>query len=57
MLAEHKPPVHHASGIALITSSVRRAAPDSIDPKIHHSNLLTSILAKIEANAAGQTTP
>ncbi len=45
VLAEHK--------ITLITSSVRRAAPDSLDPKIHHNNLLTSILAKIEANAAG----
>jgi branched-chain amino acid aminotransferase len=53
VLAEHKPPVYDASGITLITSSVRRAAPDSIDPKIHHNNLLTSILAKIEANTAG----
>ena len=26
---------------------------DSLDPKIHHNNLLTSILAKIEANVAG----
>ncbi len=53
VLAEHKPPVYDASGITLITSSVRRAAPDSLDPKIHHNNLLTSILAKIEANVAG----
>jgi branched-chain amino acid aminotransferase len=53
VLAEHKPPVYDSSGITLITSSVRRAAPDSIDPKIHHNNLLTSILAKIEANVAG----
>jgi branched-chain amino acid aminotransferase len=53
VLAEHKPPVYDTSGITLITSSVRRAAPDSIDPKIHHNNLLTSILAKIEANVAG----
>jgi len=53
VLAEHKPPVYDPAGIALITSSVRRAAPDSLDPKIHHNNLLTSILAKIEANAAG----
>ena len=28
-------------------------APDCLDPKIHHNNLLPSILAKIEANAAG----
>jgi len=53
VLAEHKPPVYDSSGITLITSSVRRAAPDSLDPKIHHNNLLTSILAKVEANAAG----
>jgi branched-chain amino acid aminotransferase len=53
VLAEHKPPVYDASGIRLITSSVRRPAPDCLDPKIHHNNLLPSILAKIEANAAG----
>ena len=32
---------------------MRRPAPDCLDPKIHHNNLLTSILAKIEANVAG----
>ncbi len=53
VLAEHKPPVYDQSGISLITSSVRRTPPDSLDPKIHHNNLLTSILAKIEANNAG----
>jgi branched-chain amino acid aminotransferase len=53
VLPEHKPPVYDSSGITLITSSVRRTAPDSLDPKIHHNNLLTSILAKIEANVAG----
>jgi branched-chain amino acid aminotransferase len=53
VLPEHKPPVYAADGITLITSSVRRTAPDSLDPKIHHNNLLTSILAKIEANVAG----
>src|ERR1700683_1746936 len=53
VLPEHKAPVYDASGITLITSSVRRTAPDSLDPKIHHNNLLTSILAKIEANIAG----
>ncbi len=52
VLPEHKPPVYDAAGITLITSSVRRAAVDSLDPKIHHNNLLTSILAKIEANVA-----
>lgn len=53
VLAEFKNPVYDASGIKLITSSVRRSAPDSLDLKIHHNNLLTSILAKIEANVAG----
>ncbi len=53
VLPEHKAPVYEAGGITLITASVRRTAPDSLDPKIHHNNLLTSILAKIEANVAG----
>ena len=53
VLAEFKPPVYDTGGIRLITSSVRRPAPDVLDPKIHHCNLLNSILAKIEANAAG----
>jgi len=53
VLAEYKPPVYDQSGIRLITSSVRRPPPDCLDPKIHHNNLLPSILAKIEANAAG----
>jgi branched-chain amino acid aminotransferase len=53
VLAEHKPPVYDQAGITLITSGVRRPAPDVLDPKIHHNNLLTSILAKIEANVAG----
>jgi len=53
VLPEHKSPVYDTSGITLITSSLRRAAADSLDPKIHHNNLLTSILAKIEANVAG----
>ncbi len=52
ILAEHKPPVYDRSGLSLITSSVRRSPPDCLDPKIHHANLLQSILAKIEANAA-----
>ncbi len=53
VLAEHKPPVYDRSGIRLVTSSLRRFDPDTLDPKIHHANLLQSILAKIEANAAG----
>ena len=53
VLAEHKAPVYDSGGITLITSAVRRTSPDSLDPKIHHNNLIPSILAKIQANAAG----
>jgi branched-chain amino acid aminotransferase len=53
VVAEHKPPVYDSGGIALATASVRRPGPDVLDPKIHHNNLINSILAKIEANAAG----
>lgn len=53
VLAEHKAPVYQKAGLTLITSSVRRFPPDCLDPKIHHANLLQSILAKIEANTAG----
>ena len=53
VLAEHKAPVYARSGLALITSSVRRPPPEILDPQIHHANLLNSILAKIEANHAG----
>jgi branched-chain amino acid aminotransferase len=53
VLAEHKAPVYDTGGISLATASVRRPGPDVLDPKIHHNNLINSILAKIEANAAG----
>ena len=53
VLAEHKLPVYGRSGLSLVTSSVRRFPPDCMDPKIHHCNLIQSILAKIEANVAG----
>ncbi len=53
VLAEFKDPVYDTAGITLITASVRRPAPDCLDPKIHHNNLLPSIMAKIEANVAG----
>ena len=53
VLAEHKPPVYDKGGLTLVTSSVRRFPPDCLDPKIHHCNLIQSILAKIEANVAG----
>jgi branched-chain amino acid aminotransferase len=53
VLAEHKAPVYAKSGLSLITATMRRPPPEILDPKIHHANLLNSILAKIEANNAG----
>ena len=53
VLAEHKAPVYSKAGLSLFTSSFRRPTPDVLDPKIHHANLLNSVLAKIQANAAG----
>ena len=53
VLAEHKPPVYAKTGLTLITSRMRRPPPEILDPRIHHANLLNSILAKIEANNAG----
>jgi len=53
VLAEHKAPVYDRAGITLVTSTIRRFPPDCLDPKIHHANLLQSILAKIQANTAG----
>ena len=53
VLVEHKPPVYAKTGLTLITSTIRRPPPEILDPRIHHANLLNSILAKIEANKAG----
>src|SRR2546423_446114 len=53
ILAEHKAPVYSKDGLKLITASIRRPPPEVLDPRIHHANLLNSILAKIEANNAG----
>ena len=36
-----------------MTSSIRRPDPDVVDQKIHNNNLINSILAKIQATAAG----
>ncbi len=52
VLAEFKSPVYDRSGIRLITAAIRRPTADVLDPKIHHNNLLNSILAKIQANQA-----
>ncbi len=54
VLAEWKPLVFdNEAGIRVITSSQRRNAPEFLDSKIHHNNLLNNILAKIQANIAG----
>lgn len=53
IVAERKPVPVHEKGIRLQTVHTRRPSPDVLDPGIHHANQLNSILAKIEANAAG----
>jgi branched-chain amino acid aminotransferase len=53
VLAEHKAPVYTKTGLTLITSKIHRPSPDILDARIHHANLLNSILAKIEANNTG----
>ena len=52
VLPEYKGLVYGEDGLRLITSSVRRNSPATLDSKIHHNNLLNNILAKIEANNA-----
>ncbi|WP_203294528.1 aminotransferase class IV [Luteirhabdus pelagi] len=55
VLAEWKALVYdNASGIKVISSSQRRNAPQFLDSKIHHNNLLNNIIAKIQANVAGK---
>lgn len=55
VLAEWKPLVYdNEGGIKVISSSQRRNAPQFLDSKIHHNNLLNNILAKIQANIAGK---
>ena len=53
VLAEHKPPVYDQGASPSSPAAIRRFPPDCLDPKIHHCNLIPSILAKIQANAAG----
>ena len=55
VLAEWKPLVYdNDQGIKVISSSQRRNAPQFLDSKIHHNNLLNNIIAKIQANVAGK---
>ncbi len=53
ILAEHKPPVYDKAGITLATAMHRRPPANVLNQHIHSCNQLTSILAKLEANAAG----
>ena len=53
ILAEHKAPVYDKSGLVFHTASVRRPFANVLNQHIHSCNQLTSILAKLEANAAG----
>jgi len=53
VLAEWKAPVFGTKGLRLVTSAWRRNAPQCLDSKIHHANLLNNILAKIDAERAG----
>ena len=53
ILAEHKAPVYNTAGLNLITVKQRRPFADVLDQRIHSSNQLTSILAKLEATDAG----
>lgn len=54
VLAEWKPPVYdNQNGIRVMTSSIQRNSPRHLDSKIHHSNLINNILAKIQANESG----
>ncbi len=52
VLPEFKAPVYDKSGLTLVTSTIRRIPPDCVDQQIHSCNLINSILAKIQANAA-----
>ncbi|MBX3424516.1 MAG: aminotransferase class IV [Pirellulales bacterium] len=53
VLAEFKRPVYDKTGLRLVASAIRRPSCDVLDQRIHSNNLLVSILAKIQANAAG----
>lgn len=54
VLAEWKPPVYdNTKGIRIMTSAIRRNSPMHLDSKIHHTNLINNILAKIQSNYAG----
>jgi branched-chain amino acid aminotransferase len=43
----------YRDGLVLVTSSLRRASPDSLPPQVKSLNYLTSVLASIEARRQG----
>jgi branched-chain amino acid aminotransferase len=55
IIAEHKEPLPATvtEGITLFTTHVRRAAPDTLDPKLNTHSKLNDITACIQAYAAG----
>jgi branched-chain amino acid aminotransferase len=55
IIAEHKDPLPDTvtNGISLFTTHVRRAAPDTLDPKINAHSKLNDITACIQAYTAG----
>src|SRR3954449_2154724 len=55
IIAEHKEPLPATvtEGITLFTTHVRRAAPDTLDPKLNSHSKLNDILACIQAYQAG----
>jgi branched-chain amino acid aminotransferase len=55
IIAEHKEPLPAtvAGGIRLFTTHVRRAAPDTLDPRLNAHSKLNDITACIQAYAAG----
>jgi branched-chain amino acid aminotransferase len=55
IVAEHKDPIPETieRGITLFTVHVRRAAPDTLDPKLNSHSKLTDITACIQAYTAG----
>ena len=55
IIAEHKEPLPRTvtEGITLFTTHVRRAAPDTLDPKLNAHSKLNDITACIQAYTAG----
>ncbi len=55
IIAEHKEPLPSTvtEGITLFTTHVRRAAPDTLDPKLNAHSKLNDVLACIQAYTAG----